>query len=293
MEYVVKVKGQEYPNAVSIKSLGGIYNYEETVLKDSEKSFSGEMGVSVYDENLDGNVVYVMFLDGHGNVPVIVGSAEHPRKSKYKKSSKSDGRFSLKEFNGVELSIDKDSNYQIKHVGRRDPDGKILNQAAVDSLIKLFGNGDVELNPYGSTTDLRIKMTKSSKKLEMNAQGNSVVIDSNGIKIKDKFNNEIILQNGNITINAAGDTILNSTGNTTVNSTGDVSVTTSATATFSGDGGTNVGGSGVTNIDGSIVNLAGGGVPVARLGDMAVGVGNLGAPVISNIAQGSPKVTSG
>lgn len=131
IEYVVKVKGQEYPNAVSIKDLGGIYNYEETILKDTEKSFTSKLDPSVYDENVDGNVVYVMFLEGHGNVPIIIGSAEHSRKSKYKAVGKSKGRFSTKEFNGVEFSVDKDSNYTITQVGRKDKDGTVVNKTAI------------------------------------------------------------------------------------------------------------------------------------------------------------------
>ena len=60
-----------------------------------------------------------------------------------------------------------------------------------------------------------------------------------------------------------------------------------------GTGGTNVGDSGSpTMVDGQTVALAGGGAPIARIGDMVIGTGNLGAPVISQIIQGSPKVTS-
>lgn len=46
-------------------------------------------------------------------------------------------------------------------------------------------------------------------------------------------------------------------------------------------------------LEGTQVVLAGGGPPVARLGDTSIGIGNAGAPVISNITQGSPRVTSG
>ena len=42
-----------------------------------------------------------------------------------------------------------------------------------------------------------------------------------------------------------------------------------------------------------IFMLAGGGLGVARVGDMVVGVGNLGLPIVGAIASGSPKVTSG
>mgnify|MGYP001559438219 CR=1 FL=1 len=47
-----------------------------------------------------------------------------------------------------------------------------------------------------------------------------------------------------------------------------------------------------TEIQGQIVNLAGGGAPVAKVGSQAIGVGNLGAPVVSTIIDGSVKVTT-
>lgn len=49
--------------------------------------------------------------------------------------------------------------------------------------------------------------------------------------------------------------------------------------------------SSLTSVLGIIVQLGGiGGLPVARLGDQVIGVGNLGAPVMSNILLGSFKV---
>ena len=108
LEYVVKVGGQEYPNAVSIKQLGGIFNQQETIHKGVEKSITGEINTAQYPENLDGEMVFVMFIEGHGNVPIIVGCAEHPRADHSFK--KEDGLVDYKQFNGVEFLIDKDSN---------------------------------------------------------------------------------------------------------------------------------------------------------------------------------------
>lgn len=79
-----------------------------------------------------------------------------------------------------------------------------------------------------------------------------------------------------------------------VSAGGSYDVKASGAVNIKGDGGANVGsGSAPTNVDGAVVNLAGGGSPVARLGDTAIGIGNLAGPVVSTILQGSPKVTSG
>jgi hypothetical protein len=193
IEYVVRVRGQIYPNAINATDAGGIYNYREKVRKSAEKSFSGKLESGTYDENIDGEHVYVMFLEGHGNVPIIVGASEHPKKATYKKKKRADGRFDVNEFNGIEFLIDKDSNYTIKHVGRKDPSGKILNQAAVDSQIKMSKEGDIEFNTHGTsgTADLRIKLTKASKKIEIYAQDNKIVIDAAGFQLTDKNNNKV------------------------------------------------------------------------------------------------------
>lgn len=73
-----------------------------------------------------------------------------------------------------------------------------------------------------------------------------------------------------------------------------VQVQSGSTATFSGDSQTTLGASsGQTKVEGQTVAIAGGGPGVARLGDRAFGIGNLGAPVSSTIIQGSSKVMSG
>lgn len=65
------------------------------------------------------------------------------------------------------------------------------------------------------------------------------------------------------------------------------------TAILKGKSKTEIGsGSSPTEVQGSIVNLAGGGAPVAKVGSQAIGTGNQGAPVISTIIDGSTKVTT-
>lgn len=311
IEYAVRVGGQTFPNAVRIGDGGGIYNYKETILKHAEKSFDKSIEEGTYSENLDGEFVYVMFIEGNQNLPVIVGSSTHPRKAAYKKLKPEDGFIDIEEYNGVEFSVDKDSNYTVKHVGRKDKEGKVVNEAAVDAFMKLFGNGDMEFNTHGTegTADLRMKFNKETKKFEVYAQDNKIILDENGIIVEDKFTNKIEMKDGQVNITVAGDANINVDGNTTINSkdttvnvdgaatinaTGDATISADGNAKFEGTGGTTVGSAGsITQVQGNQVNLAGGGPPVARLGDMVVGTGNLGAPVVSQILQGSPKVKSG
>lgn len=99
---------------------------------------------------------------------------------------------------------------------------------------------------------------------------------------------------GAATVDAGGALTLKSGAAGTIDAKGALEIKSGAAVKIEGKSGTDVGGSSApTNVNGQIVNLAGGGVGVARVGDMAIGSGNLGGPVISNILQGSPKVTSG
>jgi hypothetical protein len=255
MEYVVKVRGQTYPNAINVREAGGIYNYRERIRKGIEKSSSGVVSKGTFDELLDGEHVYVAFLEGHGNSPLIIGASEHKQHPKYKKPTSADGLFDVYEFNGVEVKIDKDGNYTITNLGQKDKDGKIINPDAVGTFFKIGSAGDIELNNGAS----------------------KITITPDGIVVQDEFGNKIELKDGELNISAVAK----------------VSVTAPDTAEFKGTAGTNLGdASSPTKVDGQTVALAGGGLPVARINDICIGTGNLGAPVISRIIAGSTKVSS-
>lgn len=84
------------------------------------------------------------------------------------------------------------------------------------------------------------------------------------------------------------------TGKLTLTVTGDIEISGDANAKFSGKSGTDVGdASSITNVKGTQVQLAGGGLPVAVLtATILAQAGNLGAPVVGQILEGSSKVTA-
>jgi len=151
VEYEVKIKGQLYPNAVDIRDCGSKFNFSERIRTPRNHSYRGPLDHSNYDENVNGEPVYCLMFEGSEDVPIIIGSAIHPEHANYKKFSAEDGVYDYKEFNGIEFLIDKDSNYTITHRGRKKPDGTIENPDAVDTQIKLYGNGDFEITTHGNT----------------------------------------------------------------------------------------------------------------------------------------------
>lgn len=225
MEYVVRIRGQDYPNCIDATEGGGIYNYQLRIRKEVTESSDSKIDKGTFREKLNGEAVFVMFIEGNGDTPIIFTSDTHPRHAPYKKPVKADGLFDIEEFNGLEISVDKDSNYLIKQVGRKDDKGVVQNTDAVGSLIKLFGaNGDIEINAYDSSaTDCRIKFTKADKKIEINANNNKVVMDSVGILLEDKNANKVTMNssgikledsNGNkVTMSATGIELEDSNGN--------------------------------------------------------------------------------
>lgn len=253
VEYVVRVGNQNYSHAIDIRGHGGIYNYEEHIHKGVDASLVKKKDRTVEDQNLDGEFVLIMFLNGNSDLPIIIGAYQHNRNSAYKKRKRSDGVYSVNEFNGIEFEVDKDSNYTIKHVGRKSlvdkvSNPKILNPAAVNTFIRLYGNGDFEIDIYGNggTSDLRTKMTKASKKWELYAQENKVIFDSNGIYledknsnealmnsagilIQDKNNNEVLMNSSGMKIEVKGNAIVNCTGNVDINAASKVTVDGSVT----------------------------------------------------------------
>jgi len=214
MEYAIKIGGQEYPNAIDISDKGGIFNYREKIRKGVEKSRTGEINEGTLDENTDGEVVWVMFVKGHGDVPLIVGADVHP--NKYIEAQRSDGAFDTQEFNGVEFDIDKDSNLTLKQVGRKNPDGSILNPAAVGASIKIGGIGgeieaisskgaSVKLDPNGS---VRIE-TNDGAYISMNVQTGVTIIASKDGHIITMNSSEVSVahSSGNATLRLTDDTL--------------------------------------------------------------------------------------
>ena len=118
--------------------------------------------------------------------------------------------------------------------------------------------------------------------------GNKFLVNktSGEIKIIHKEGTEITIEgNGAVSVTTSSDITLEGDN---------VNIESSGEATFEGIGGTNLGvGSSSTVVLGMTVALGmEGGLPVAVVGSQCIGVGNMGAPVISNIVDGSSIVTA-
>ncbi|MEE8150652.1 MAG: phage baseplate assembly protein V [Nitrosomonadaceae bacterium] len=102
-----------------------------------------------------------------------------------------------------------------------------------------------------------------------------------------------------LTLDVTGNTILNGSDlnlnvdNFNVSAAQMVDIMATSMATFKGTAGTTIGSpSSTTMVNGILVTIAGGGAPVAVVGGQTLAIGNLGAPIVGTIVQGSSKVSA-
>jgi hypothetical protein len=133
------------------------------------------------------------------------------------------------------------------------------------------------IHPSGS----KIKITESEFEILSSGSGKITVDSTLDINASGATN---ITVDSTLDINASGAT------NITVDSTLDINA--SGATNIKSDGPITIEASAVLQLNGTQIIIGGGGPPVARLGDTAIGTGNLGAPVVSTIIQGSSKVFS-
>lgn len=266
----------------------------------------------------DGDSVLILFANGKIQFPYIIATVPHPQSGfdgntfegkeifcPDPRPTRADGDCYKIRMNGTVFLIDKDgmvtwytTNTVDKNIPKRKKFLLTLNEKD-DSDAPKTQKCEMEIDDTGEGK-FCIRVVKADGKTNsycIDAQNNKVeIVNTNATGTQ-----KITLDDSGLKFDVKGDIVYTATGNltftvntTVFNVTGDLTMTASGNAKFSGSGGTTVGSSGsTTKVDGSSVELAGGGQPVARLGDQAVGTGNLGAPVISNITQGSAKCTSG
>jgi hypothetical protein len=98
---------------------------------------------------------------------------------------------------------------------------------------------------------------------------------------------------GSTSVKSLAGISMSSAGSSSMSSIGSLSLESASAASVSGKASTTVGSpTSLTSVQGLLVALAGGGLPVALMGSQAIGIGNLGAPVISTIITGSTRVSA-
>lgn len=249
-----KLNGHILTNVKDSRMLGGQYNYSEKVWRaSSNKSFLPENGGKKIAEQ-DGDIVYVGFLDGNTNFPIILGGSLNNQDMSQTGAKKDKGPRLLFQYNGINVLIDKNGQLYVTR-----------KQGEYKSDLEAFVPTEKKPHSKVSFEDKIIKIEDDND--------NVVIIDSENQKITITSKKEIDLTSDIIKMIANTKFSIETK---TVNITAETVSIDANTTTTSG-----------TTL------LAGGGLGVARLGDRAVGSGNHGSPVVSTIIQASNKAFAG
>lgn len=278
-----KREGHIFTNVKDAGTLGGQYNYSEKIYRaTSEKSFVSSDGGKEAAEQ-DGDIVYVAFIDGVTNAPIIIGAGTQHLDFNKTGATEADSQRMLFQYNGVNVLIDKDGQlFVTRKKGELDSElGAFVPNEEEDPHVKVKFEGEiVELeDDNGNIITIDSENQKiticSVKEIELKSDVIKMIAESE-FRVETKTVN---IETEEYNLNASTSVNID-TQTTTVNSNS-VNINGAATAINSG----------TTAITGTTL-LGGGGPGVARLGDRSVGTGNRGKPVISTIISGSSRVFS-
>lgn len=296
--YIVEVKknGKLIPmTCIRTSRFGGLYNFEEFNLRGfnagSDNTGYGNFPI------IPGDMVIVAAAEGNAREGIILSCLNHFGRDE-ELDHNGDIAF-INEFNGIHESINKDGEYKKIFKGiptnisklEEAPTGKKYPKAEYDTTI---GSSYYEFDKTGSFTISdnsksgiqSIKLDKPNGKIHIVSGETSLVIDKNA--------KSYTITNDLTSFNSSSSFSIK-TKATTIDSSDSISakstkITTEGKWSQKGDitiegkidqkGNNTI--TGDLKTDGGIVSLAGGANPLIYDIVLTIGVGNLGAPVISN-----------
>ncbi len=286
-----------------LERFGGVYNYEDF----SHQTFNHEQDPMANRDlkACPGDLVLVAYINGIRNFGTIIGALRH--KGRQEKISNKSGYMS--EFNGVETNINDFREYTLTFKGlptnikKLDSSSRAkIDPPAYDGKI---GSGYLKWDKTGSFT-VSDNATEKVQSLKIDKPNGKIIITSGATVLTiDKNTESYTIQNKITTINSSESFSLN-TKKTNIASSESYTlkspkIDTEGKWSQKGDvkieGNTDIVGNvkiegntkqtGNITLEGNLktegkVDLAGGSYPLIYDIVMVIGVGNLGAPVISN-----------
>lgn len=168
------ISNVEYKNCIRLNALGGVADYFFAKLrtpKDANKvKQTGSMKEQV------GSIVLLLCLDSNSEKGIILGSLDHPEG---KRLSKEKGHHMEGEFNGVNWQINNDGALTVTFRSATESDGVVKDEVPGGSELKIEKDGSLEFNDKptkegegkGETVDYeKIRLDKTTKKLDIEAR---------------------------------------------------------------------------------------------------------------------------
>jgi len=262
LEYKVVIGGQLYPGVLDMSSAGSIFNNHTRVRRGVGRDFTSPDGLAqnTFEDKKDGEAVWCLFINGDGDVPIILKSAVHPRvseNSNYKEPSAADAEFERYEQNGFEFLLANDGTFTVKMVGLADPTtGVPTNPDAVGTVATFAPDGGFT---FKNTTGTTFNVDNAADSIDLKtAYGDEIKISAaDGIAATTPAGGgtSLTMKSGAVTVTAAKDIAVSSSG-------GKVTLT------------------GATEVD--VADTAGGKLKIA---DGKVGLGNAAGEVLDILNQ--------
>jgi hypothetical protein len=258
-----------YKNCVCADLFGAVADFLEFRYRE-QKKVEKKDNERVAKEQ-DGSMVMIMCLNGVADKAVIVGGMPHPKRES--KLTKELGHTLLGEFNGITLAIDKDGALKIGFKRATDHTGKAVDEKPGGSYMKIEKDGSLEMSSAKGET-LRLDKTKQTAELKSTkdlsimtgAKFSLTATDAANMEMKDWM----VKASGSATLTVKG---LDLKSEAAVNMQG-------SAFEIKSDGVFKVQGSTIV-LDGMTYCGGQGGGPALTLTTQFMGVGNLGAPVLS------------
>lgn len=261
------------------------------------------------DKEVYKNGAQVLLLAINGNASggrgVIIGGLPYPPE---KTPSKNDGQFYNWQFNGINIKIDKEGQYSLTFNTPIDVNRKKKDEKAAGTKIEIFKDGKMKLSDNEKQS---WEIDRVNQKSVWTNGAESIIIDKKNKKIElissGEVNEKISKQK---TIKTGSDHKIDAGGSIEEQAGKDIKVEAKSNIiekagsnwqfeaggniTIKAGGNVTVQGSGQAQFKGSMNMIGDGSVPAAGVGiSQCFGIGNLGAPVMSNIITGSATVFIG
>lgn len=274
-----------YRNCMSSEGLGSIADFFEKALRPKKKKTT--KGDSVNLKGQDGAIVLLLCLDSMSDKGIIISALTHPDR---KTTLKDEGPRLEGEYNGLNIKVEKDGSATLTFRGATDSEGKVLDKNQGDTVIGIEKDGSFQVKHKTVTQRLDKKGTASltaDDNISNTTKKNFNIEAKENISLKATKNLQIDVKD--LVAKASGSATLECQ-KLSVKSSSDISIKGSEIK-MEAEAMAKIKSTMIT-LDG-LVNLGGdGGQPVLILTSVIMGVGNLGAPVISQAITGAFKVNA-
>lgn len=273
-----------YRNCLSAEGMGSVADFFESSFR--ANNIESKEGLNTSGQN--GAVVLMLCLDGVGDKAVIIKALTHPDR---KTTLTDEGPRLEGEYNGVNIKIEKDGSCMLTFQGATDNDGKVIDAEQGDTVVSIEKDGTFQMKHAGVTAraEKKGKFTLTAEDditLTTKKNHNVNTTESVNVTATKDFNLKCVA----LAMQASGSALLECQ-KLNIKSESEVVVKASQFQ-VEAESLAKIKSTQIT-LDGLVALGGDGGQPILLLSTQFIGIGNLGAPVLSNAIAGfAVKVTA-